>query len=293
MAANYPADVNVFAVVCIEDCPEHKTDPAIIKYAKDKFERFCPLYPDFIATAEDDKTLVAMMELEQYIGKEIVWVRGESFDSIIDAGGRRVFGGKPNRLPSWARRYCTSEMKLLPIFEYLYFNDLIPCLMNIGYRADETSNRIRKLYQKYDRASKTWEDKKPGPHFFHYPVSCNVLNTNQKWSNILYRRCRFPLVKNHITNVIVKEFWKGKIEFPVVSNCEGCFHKEPEVIAYKCRTSPTKMPWWIRQEKKGKGRWLDINLTYEQISNSKLPLMLDLMHEIADGGHCDSEGCTN
>lgn len=47
MAVNYPADVNIFAVVCIEDCPEHKTDPAIIKYAKDKFERFCPLCHEF------------------------------------------------------------------------------------------------------------------------------------------------------------------------------------------------------------------------------------------------------
>lgn len=289
MAELYPADVNVFAVVCIEDCPEHKTDPAIIKYAKAKFERYCPNYPDFIATAEDDKTLVCVMELEQVLGKEIVWVRGKSFDQVIDERTK-------NRLPSWARRYCTVQMKLLPIFEYLYLNSFLPCLMNIGYRADETSNRIRNMYQAYDKELSKWVDKIPGPHFFQYPVSCkNFGEHKQNWADIYYRRCKFPLVKDHITKPMVDSHWKGRIDFPKISNCEGCFHKEPEVIAYKCRFSPTKMPWWIRQEKKGKGKWYDIPLTYEQINDSNMVKNppVDLFESISNGAHCDSEGCTD
>ena len=280
MAVKYPADVNVFAVVCIEDCPEHLTDPAILRYARDKFEKYCPNYPDFIATAEDDRTLLAMMELEQFIGKEIVWVRGESFDNLIANGGRKIFGGASTRLPSWARRYCTTEMKLLPIFEYLYFAGLLPCHMNIGFRSDEPK-RIENFYA-------------PGKngHHFHYPVNCRTYGEKkQNWESIYYRRAHFPLFTDGTTSDTVNKFWEGKIDFPKISNCEFCFHKNLETIALMCRLSPTKLPWWKSQEEKGKGTWRDDNITYETISKSRLAQRLDLFEQNVCG--CTSEGCTS
>ena len=37
---------------------------------------------EFIATAEDDLTLTLMFDLEQFIGKEIIWVTGETFEQV-------------------------------------------------------------------------------------------------------------------------------------------------------------------------------------------------------------------
>lgn len=277
MGALSGADHSVFSVVTI-NCPEHKTDPALIRYTQDKFAKFCPNYPDFQATAEDDATLWAMIELEQYIGKEIAWVRGKLFDDVLTT--KSMFGGQPTRLPSWARRYCTSEMKLLPIFEYLYFNDLTPCHMNIGFRDDEP-NRKHKFYFNKDGTPKN-------PHAFHYPLTCNNYGENQmKWSDVYYRRAHFPLIEMGVTKEMVKDFWRGKIKFPEISNCEGCFHKNIETIAFKCHTSPAKMRWWMRMEKIGKGTWRDDKLSYETIGNSKLGRQLT----ISEVSECESEGC--
>lgn len=280
LAVKYPTDINIFAVVCI-DCPEHKTDKALIKYAENKFQKYCPLFPDFQATAEDDDTLWAMIELEQFLGKEIVWVRGKLFDDVISTPNYN--SGAPGKLPSWARRYCTVNMKLLPIFEYLYFNSLLPCHMNIGFRADETTDRIHKFYFKKDGTPKN-------PHHFKYPINSNNFGEfRQNWESIYYRRCHFPLKEDGITKDIVQDFWKGKIKFPEISNCEGCFHKNIETIAYKCHTSPAKMRWWMRQEQKGKGTWKDSRVTYERISQSKIGRQMTLK----EAATCDSGGCTD
>ena len=276
MATLTKADIRIFSVVCI-DCPEHKTDPALIRYTQDKFQKYCPNYPDFQATAEDDQTLIAMMELEQYLGKEIVWVRGKSFDDLLRS--KSLFGGERTRLPSWARRYCTSEMKLLPIFEYLYFHALTPCHMNIGFRFDEPT-RIKKMYFNKDGPKNS--------HFFHYPLDCNFFGEHRmNWKDVYYRRCHFPLYENLIVKDQVRAFWKGKIAFPEISNCEGCFHKNIETIAIKCHSSPAKMRWWMRQEKIGKGTWRDDKITYERIAKSKIGSQLKL----SEVSECESEGC--
>jgi hypothetical protein len=80
MAVHYPADYNVFALVTIEDKKCSPKDAGIVKYVSEKINQ------DFIATAEDDTTLYAIRDLEQKLGKEIIWVKGKSFDSIIDKG---------------------------------------------------------------------------------------------------------------------------------------------------------------------------------------------------------------
>lgn len=282
MSVKYPADVNIFAVVCI-DCPEHKTDPAIIQYTQDKFQKFCPLYPHFQATAEDDATLIAMMQLEQHLGKEIIWVRGKTYDQILLERYASVLEGNRKRLPSWARRYCTEEMKLLPIFEYLYYNGYTPCQMNIGFRSDEWK-RIFKFYRNRNGSPKI-----PGPHFYHYPMSCNNFGERlQQWQDIYYRRACFPIYTDGTTKLQTRDYFKGLIYFPEISNCEGCFHKDIDIIAFKARTSPAKSRWWQKWESYGMGTWRDDRITYKTISESNLgeQLTLDTV-----GKECESEGC--
>ena len=83
MACHYPADYNVFALVRIEDVNAAPKDKGLIKAVSEK------LGVDFIATAEDDKTLKLMLDLEQKIGSPITWlVAGKDFqircgDSVL------------------------------------------------------------------------------------------------------------------------------------------------------------------------------------------------------------------
>ncbi len=89
---------------------------------------------EFIATAEDDKTLIAMFDLEQKIGKEIIWVVGKTFEQIIK---------QQQRLPNIMRRTCTQEMKLRPIWDWWFKNIGEKVKMGIGFRYDEIERAER------------------------------------------------------------------------------------------------------------------------------------------------------
>lgn len=78
MAVNYPADYNVFSLVCLDDTNCAPKDKSIIQYVNAKIEKYIPEYGEFIATAEDPKTLYVMRDLEQLMGREIIWVRGKA-----------------------------------------------------------------------------------------------------------------------------------------------------------------------------------------------------------------------
>lgn len=62
MAAHFPADFDVFAVVCIDDPKCSPKDAGLIQYANDKFQKFSRNKSEFIATAEDDQTLRAVRD---------------------------------------------------------------------------------------------------------------------------------------------------------------------------------------------------------------------------------------
>src|SRR5437867_2421762 len=81
MAIHNPVDVNIFACVCIDYEPAKPKDISILNYCLNK------LNGNFIASAEHVKTLKVIMDLEQILGSEIIWVRGKSFDQVIDNAG--------------------------------------------------------------------------------------------------------------------------------------------------------------------------------------------------------------
>ena len=285
IAVHYPADYNVFAVVCIDDKECMPTDKSIIDYANKKLEKFIPEYGEFIATAEDDLTLRAMMDLEQLLGKEITWVRGRSFDDVID-------NGTQTRLPSWARRYCTQIMKLEPIFYWWFYEIGVKCNMRIGFRFDEFSPRLENFFNNSD------------PCNYKIPVNCSIKGQRrQTHQNFNWRFCSFPLIRDGITTQMVNSYWdrngflggdlfeeKRKIEFPVISNCVGCFHKKINTLSIMSAMHPKKMQWFAMQENKGMGTWLDNKMKYESIllnsENNWIPEMLNNF-----GSSCDSGGC--
>lgn len=122
MAVHYPADLDIFSLVCIEAEYCKPKDDSLVRYVSDK------IGSDFIATAESDKTLIVVRDWEQLLGKEIKWVVGESFDKVIE---------NKKAIPNQMWRFCTTEMKMKPIFEFCQkeFGEIVD--MQVGFRYDE------------------------------------------------------------------------------------------------------------------------------------------------------------
>ena len=105
IAVNYPADYNVFALVRTNDKNCMFPDKKLRQVVSDRIGK------EFIGTLEMDTIIYTMLDLEQMIGTKIDWVSGLTFEEVVDLPQNNV-------LPSPIRRYCTSEMKLKPIFEW-------------------------------------------------------------------------------------------------------------------------------------------------------------------------------
>jgi hypothetical protein len=255
MSVHYPADYNIFALVRIEDKNCSPKDKSLINYVSDKIGM------EFIATAEDDATLIAMRDLEQKIGKEIIWLSGKSFDYIVDKKG--------GRLPSALRRYCTTEMKIRPIFEWWQKNIGEIVKMGIGYRYDEMERK--------DRFSTTFKG------------IVGKRGTLNKWENIEWREGWFPLIDEKISYPKIIDWANNSgIIFPKDSNCVGCFHKRDMQLRKNWDDNPQKLKWFSDQEKKSKGTWKS-GISYDIIKE------LSIQKEFIFGGGsgCQAGFCTD
>jgi hypothetical protein len=291
MAAHYPADYELFSLVCIDDVTCKPKDKSIVAYVNNKLEKYTERYGEFIATAEDDATLKVLMDLEQYIGKEITWIRGESFDKIINTPS--FTGGTPTRLPNRRFRYCTFRMKLLPIFEWWFLTIGEKCQMRIGFRFDEFT-RMEKMINNSD------------PTYFEIPYKTSIRGKKkQRNFKFNWRDISFPLAKNGIVKSTVNKYWddngwlghddlfnnRRQMEWPIISNCTMCHIHKPEELSVLALTQPLKMAWASSKEKIGKGTWLDSKLTYEQIIQNAE----NWIPEMARSGStsCDTGSCTD
>ena len=138
IAANYPADYNVFALVRTDDKKCLFPDKKLRQVVSDKIGQ------EFIGTLEEDEIIYTILDLEQFIGQKINWVSGISFDEVVEKKG----GWLPNKL----HRYCTTNLKLIPIFEWWHENINDPVEMRIGYRANEVKRAIRMNEKRNEKA---------------------------------------------------------------------------------------------------------------------------------------------
>jgi len=124
IAANYPADYNVFALVRTNDKNCMFPDKKIRQEVSDR------IGTEFVGTLEMDTTIYTMLDLEQIIGSKIDWVSGITFEEVVELPQNNV-------LPSPIRRYCTEHLKMHPIFEWRQkeINGVVE--MRIGFRANE------------------------------------------------------------------------------------------------------------------------------------------------------------
>jgi hypothetical protein len=270
IAANYPADYDVFSLVRIEDENCRFKDEKIRKEVEERIQA------PFIATAEDDTIIYTMLDLEQFIGRPITWVTGKTFDEIVTKGNGKV------NLPNAMRRFCTVEMKIEPIFNFWRENIGEVITTRIGFRANET----RRANAMIERTANDG-----GVMKFKAVVGKRKDGKN-KWEDIPYQIPVFPLINDNIYKDTIEEFWMDKnVRFAWMNNCVGCFHKTPLLIRKMWDKHPKKLEWFNEIEKKAiasynNNQWNEA-VTYEQIKNwnSQFELFDDDFNE-CDSGYC-------
>ena len=264
LAANYPADYDVFALVRIEHEQSKFPDKKIRQEVEDRIQA------PFIATAEDDMIIYTMLDLEQYIGRKITWVTGKTFDKVLDGAGT---------LPDPLRRFCTTQMKLDPIFHWWRKQINTPVEMRLGFRANEIK-----------RANRTTE-KTNKKGFLEMKAIVGKRKTRNKWGMIEWQKPTYPLIKDNIYKDQIEKYWKDKpVRFAWMNNCVGCFHKTPLLINKMWDKHESKLKWFASKEriKHNKDVWYkDKNLSFDDIKkwNKQTELFDDDFNE-CDSGYC-------
>ena len=272
IAANYPADLNVFALCCIDDpnanahYRKRYKDEKMIQRVNDKLQKYCSNYPEFVATSEDPQILWTMFDLEQMIGSEIIWVRGMGWEQMLQY---------KKAIPNMSKRFCTTIMKMQAIFDLLLMYFELPVQMRIGYRYDEL--------ERAERFSESW---KYSTHCEYRPKSNTWIH---RWSEIVWRVGEFPLVEDKILHYHIQQFWKDKnIKFPADSNCLNCFWKQPQQLRKNFDEHAPIMYWAAIQEDLMNRTFKDDNSLLEI---SKMGIQLDFL--FGTGSGCQAGFCTN
>ena len=256
LAKHFPADYNIFSLVRIEDRRCTPKDEKLVQFISDKIGQ------EFIATAESDITLKAVIDLEQLIGQEIIWVTGKSFEQV----NRKATGGKG--LPNQQWRFCTTEMKMRPIWDWWYKNINEKVKMGIGFRFDEM--------ERAERLSTTFKG-----------VVGQSANGRNKWEEIEWREGYFPLIENRITHYDVKKWADSTpLIFPADSNCGGCFHKPMQQLRKNWDLEPEKMQWFAEQEKNAKWKKEGTYFQFKEIG-------LQMDFHFGTGSGCQAGFCTD
>lgn len=267
IAKHYSADYNVFSLVRTDDKNCLFPDAKIRQEVSDR------LGTEFIGTLEDDMIIYTMLDLEQYIGSKIDWVTGKTFDEITVRNGKRY-------LPNVTQRFCTTEMKLQPIFDWWRkeINEVVE--MRIGFRANEqrrAKTMLEKTNENGNLEFKTIVGKRGG-------------KTNQnKWADIEWQKPNFPLIANPTFKDTIEKYWQDKpVRFAYMNNCIGCFHRSPVLLKHMSDKHPNKFQWFINSEENGYGkRTFKNGMKYKDIKKSLK--QIELFDE--DFNDCDSGYC--
>lgn len=267
IAANYPADYNVFALVRTNDTKCLFPDDKVRQMVSDR------LGVEFIGTLEDDMIIYTMLDLEQFIGKKIDWVTGKTFDEIIQRGSKKY-------LPNVTERFCTTEMKLDAIYRWWKANFSEPIEMRIGYRANENRRAVNSILKADENGFQTYKD----------IVGKSKSGNRNKWADIPWQKQVFPLIQDGIYKDNVIEYWKDKpVRFAYMNNCIGCFHRNEVLLNLMSKKFPEKFDWFCRQEINTgyNTRTFKNGITYDKIRKYNFQQEIDFN----DFDECDSEYC--
>ena len=264
IAANYPADYNVFSLVRTDDKNCIFPDKKIRQEVSDR------LGTEFIGTLEEDMIIYTMLDLEQFIGSKIDWVTGKTFDEITVRNGKRY-------LPNVTQRFCTTEMKLQPIFDWWRkeINQVVE--MRIGFRANE------------QRRAKTMLSKANKNGNLEFKAIVGKRKTQNKWADIEWQKPKFPLIDNPTFKDSIENYWQDKnVRFAYLNNCVGCFHRSPVLLKHMSDKHPNKFQWFVDSEENGYGkRTFKNGMKYKDIRKSlKQTELFDDDFNECDSGYC-------
>ena len=264
IAANYPADYNVFSLVRTDDKNCIFPDKKIRQEVSDR------LGTEFIGTLEEDMIIYTMLDLEQFIGSKIDWVTGKTFDEITVRNGKRY-------LPNVTQRFCTTEMKLQPIFDWWRkeINQVVE--MRIGFRANE------------QRRAKTMLSKANKNGNLEFKAIVGKRKTQNKWADIEWQKPKFPLIENPTFKDSIENYWQDKnVRFAYLNNCVGCFHRSPVLLKHMSDKHPNKFQWFVDSEENGYGkRTFKNGMKYKDIKKSlKQTKLFDTDFNECDSGYC-------
>jgi len=263
IALNYPADYNVFSLVRTNDKSCIYPDAKVRQIVSDKIG--C----EFVGTTEQDAIIKIMLQLSEKI--DIDWVTGETFEDVIDFKG--------GYLPNLMVRFCTTHLKMIPIFKWWEENINEVCDMRIGFRKGEErrqNNMLNKLNENGNEEIK---------------VVVGKAGTRNKWGMVEWRKPSFPLIDNGIDNRAIQEYWNknNDIDFPkgYYNNCVGCFHRSPMFLNKMNQEHPNKIEWFAKMEEVNAPNTFRKDVTYKEIQqyNPQSELSFDDFAE-CDSGYC-------
>ncbi len=262
LGANYHADNLVFSLVRTTDKSCLFPDKKIRQYIADRMNA------EFVGTLEDDTSIYTILDLEQYLGKKIDIVTGLTFDETIKHHG--------DFLPNKFRRYCTTDMKIRPIFRWWRKTFDSPINMNLGFRANEKkrADNVIKNHTNADGLSEFKDTNSKHP------------DGRNKWETIAWRKPLFPLIEDFIYKTDVQRFWKDKpVRFADYNNCVGCFHRSSSMLKEMSQLNPDKFDWFISQEVKAKGLFKK-EVSYQKIKELNFTMTMDFESEGCNSGFC-------
>lgn len=233
VAANYPADKLLFSLVCVDDPKCANPDHFLMRYANDKIEKYCSSFGEVVGTAEDPIIFQTMFELEQFLGREIIWLRDLSFDQLIK---------KKGSLPIKQKRWCTTFLKIQPAF-WFWFNYFSPNPVgfNVGYRFEEQ--------ERVNHFTTQWT-------FADYCKLNAKRNKQHLVHDVSWRHALFPLIEDKITRPRINHYWRDKnIKFADDSNCQHCMFKQIEQIRKNYSKNPNQIEWAHNIESNKKFNW--------------------------------------
>lgn len=263
--AHFPADINIFSLVRVEDKD--------CLWMKGKDEKTRQLISDrigkeFIGTAEMDETIYTILDLEQFTGQEIKIISGKTFEQVIK--------DNYNYLPNKMVRYCTVEMKLKPIFNYLKSLEVLPVEMRIGYRPNEIE-RAERMLQRADENG-----------IEHFETIIGKRKTQNKWGKVPYRKAKFPLIDENITKDIIYNYWEDKnVRFAYRNNCVGCVNRQPLMISHMATKELNKVEWFNKMEIETGNRFMS-DVSFQSILkfSTQGQLFTDEDFSTCDSGFC-------
>ena len=248
IACHYPADYDIFALCCIDDPNANRgksaIDKKIMQMVNDKLQKYCSDQKEFVATSEDPIILKLMFDLEQHIGREITWLRGLGWEDML-----RI----KKAIPNMDKRFCTTIMKMIPTYNFIFKYTPMPVKMRIGFRYDEKErkdnfNEFYKMPTRCDIFSSREEIiEKTKNHIIARSASERVNFGNYYYhvhENIHWRVGDFPLIDDKVTHFRVQKYFEDKpLVFPPDSNCQNCFWKDEQQLRKNFETNPSIMNW--------------------------------------------------